>query len=87
MLIGPGTDALTFTVNGKELFMTDPQDSSPRLRVSDCPALSMCEKTGITNQYCRKASPVHHDHGNCLLDQMLHGKKADPRNPGGQKYR
>jgi len=28
MSIDPGTDAPTFTVNGKELFMTDPQGPS-----------------------------------------------------------
>lgn len=67
--------------------MINSQDSSPRLRVSDCPALSMCEKTGITNQYCHKSSPVNQDHGNCLLDQLLHGHKADHQNSGTQKYR
>jgi len=67
--------------------MTDPQDSSPRLRVSDCPALSMCEKTGITNRYCRKSSPLDYDDGDCKLDQLLHGRKADHRNNGGQEHR
>jgi hypothetical protein len=47
----------------------------------------MCEKTGITNQYCHKASPLDYDDGNCKLDQLLHGRKTDHRNSGTQKYR
>ena len=65
--------------------MINSQNSSSKLRVSDCPALSICEGTGITDQYCHKASPVNHDHGNCLLDRLLHGQKANPQNPSGQE--
>jgi len=59
--------------------MTDYQDPSPRLRVSDCPALSMCEKIGITNRYCRKSLPLDYDDGICKLDHLLHGRKTEER--------
>ncbi len=51
--------------------MTDKQNVSPKLRVSDCPALSICEKAGTTNNGCRKDSLASWGHGNCQASIVL----------------